>query len=148
MRTFFWDFIIMKICIDFSFIRFHFRFLNIFFLYTGSLSNLLLIKLLTLSQISLLFCSNSLSYRKRQAFSFIKISSICTHFLKHNTQRHNFFMIIFFYPIKYSKLFLIKGTLLDTAIHHILRLGFRIGEIYRFSSASISPKVIVSLSIL
>ena len=48
-----------------------------------------LIVLLTLSQISLYFSRNSLFFIKKDIFTFIKISSICTRFWKDHTQRNN-----------------------------------------------------------
>ena len=66
-----------------------------FSFYTRSLSDQFLIAVPTLSQISCYFFINSLSFIKKNIFSFIKISSICSQFWKHYTQRLNFFTIIF-----------------------------------------------------
>ena len=63
--------------------------------------------MLTFSQISLYFSSNSLSFIRKDIFSFFKISSICTHLWKHDTQGHNFFGIIFV-PNKIFKTFYTK----------------------------------------
>lgn len=64
MRTFFWYSIISKNCADYTFIRFYFIFYN-FSLNIGSLSNLFLILLLSLSHILLYFSSNSSCFIKK-----------------------------------------------------------------------------------
>ena len=78
MRTFFWYCIIMKICIDFSFLKFIlvFRCLTP---YTGLLSNPFSMVLLTLFQFSLLFSSNSLSFMKNKTFKTLLPKEILLH---------------------------------------------------------------------
>ena len=106
IRTFFLAFYIIRVCVDSIFILF----LNFFLLYIGSLSNLFLITFLSLSQISLYFSSSFLPFIKKDIFSLIKISSICTQFWQHYKSGHNFFNIIFVLN-KVFKTFFTKGEL-------------------------------------
>ena len=90
MRTSFKHFITMKICIEYSFIRFHFSFYILFIAYRLTIKSFL-IMLLTLSQISLYFSSESLSFKKKDIYLVSSGSLIYALIFG----SHNFFKSVF-----------------------------------------------------
>ena len=141
MRAIFLYFIIKKICVDFSIIRFSvFRH---FVLHTALLSKSFLM-LPTFFQVSLYFRNNFSSLIKKDihSFTFLKIFSICTHFQKEYAERSNF--VAFLWLIKYLKSLLPIETLLDTTILIISILFIQTELLYWWNfyfSISVSPNL-------
>ena len=95
-------------------------------MYKGSLSNSFLIPFLNFSQISLQFSLYFSFYQKRYLFSFIKVSSICTHFWEKCTYRSSF---LAFLSNEIFKFFFTKTdlALLDASILLISTFFIAIG---------------------
>ena len=113
MTTFFWCAITRKICADFTFIKFYFRCFRFYFLlYTGSVSNPLLILLLTLFYYRMLLhvFSKSSSFIKKDTYlDSLKLSAYSLIFgsIIYNGLTFSSFL----YPIKYLKPFFTKRNL-------------------------------------
>ena len=140
MRTFLWYFIIVKICVNFSIIRFYFS-VQIFFMVYRFTIKFLFDTILTFLKISLYFSNNSSSHIKKDMYSFSSKSLLYALIFGINMHKDLTFSASL-QPTKYLKplniLLATKQTLLDTPILLIsiffTEQVFYIGEnfVYRF----------------
>ena len=129
MKTFFRHFIIMKICIDSTFIRPYFSFCIFFIVHQFASISILL----TWSQILLYFLKHwSSLIMKFHLFSFIKIFYTSAHFPKHYTKWLRLFII--FLSNKIFTIFLPEGTFLNIIffqyLHRLCEFCIENSEIY------------------
>ena len=133
----------MKVCVNFSFIRFYISFYIFIIVYRLTIKSLfnILADFVPNFIISLYFSSNSSFFIKKDIYLVLSKSFLYALILEHCTLEHRLFPIKYLF---YEKVFCVRNYYFTNIYNIYQKLGFSIGEI----STSILSNVITSLPIL